>query len=186
MIELAEIFRRYGPQYRQQYGDRMPSSHLEAMKAIEACRTEALGGHIYFCDHCEETQYSYRSCKNRHCPKCQNDTAEQWLQKQRAFLLPEPYFMVTFTLPASLRALALRHQKLIYDLLFRTSAAALQELAYDRRFVGGQIGMMGVLHTWGRNLAFHPHVHYLVPGGGLAPDGQTWLTSRHIGTFSDI
>lgn len=179
MVELAEIFRRYGPAYREKFANRLLPSQRLTMQAVERCRTEALGGHIYFCDDCEASQYSYHSCKNRHCPKCQNDTAEQWLEKQQAFLLPVPYFMVTFTLPAALRALALHYQQRVYNLLFRTSAAALQQLAQDPRFIGGQIGMMGVLHTWGRNLAYHPHVHYLVPGGGLSPDGQSWLTSHH-------
>jgi hypothetical protein len=175
VIELADIFRRYGPQYREKYGERMPPSHRQAMAAIERCRTEALGGHVYTCDACEETVYSYHSCKNRHCPKCQNEAAEQWLVEQQDLLLPTPYFMVTFTLPADLKQLARSNQKSLYNILFRTSAAALQQLAQDPRFVGGQIGMVGVLHTWARDLSYHPHVHYLVPGGGLAADGH-WIT----------
>jgi hypothetical protein len=178
MIELAEIFRRYGPRYRAKFGERMLPSHRQAMRDIEQCRTEALGGHVYHCDHCDETRYSYHSCKSRHCPKCQNAAGQQWLERQQDLLLPVPYFLVTFTLPTELREITRRHQKLIYTLLFRTSAAALQQLAQDPRFVGGQIGMVGVLHTWTRDLTYHPHVHYLVPGGGLAPDGQTWLPSR--------
>lgn len=179
MIELAEIFRRYGQSYREKYGQRMPASQRQAMRAIEQCRTEALGGHVYICDACEEIRYSYHSCKNRHCPKCQHDTAQQWLAQQQALLLPMPHFMVTFTLPDELREVARRHPTLIYNLLFRASAAALQELAADPRFVGGQIGMIGVLQTWTRDLLYHPHVHYLVPGGGLAPDGHTWLPARN-------
>lgn len=179
MIELAEIFRRYGPQYRAKFGDRMPSSHLEAMQAIEDCRTEVLGGHVFTCDACDEVQYSYHSCQNRHCPKCQNEQGEDWLTKQQQLLLPLPYFMVTFTLPAELRPVARRHQKILYNLLFRASASALQELAHDPRFIGGQIGMMGVLHTWSRDLNYHPHVHYLVPGGGLSLDGQAWLPVKN-------
>jgi hypothetical protein len=178
MIELAEIFRRYGPRYRAKFGERMLPSHRQAMRDIEQCRTEALGGHVFHCDHCDETRYSYHSCKSRHCPKCQNAAGQQWLERQQDLLLPVPYFLVTFTLPTELREITRRHQKLIYTLLFRTSAAALQQLAQDPRFVGGQIGMVGVLHTWTRDLTYHPHVHYLVPGGGLAPDGQTWLPSR--------
>jgi hypothetical protein len=119
-------------------------------------------------------QYSYHSCRNRHCPKCQNENAQAWLEKQQEMLLPVPYFLLTFTLPAGLREFARRHSHLIYDLLFRLSAEATQLLAQDPRFVGGQVGMVGVLHTWGRNLAYHPHVHYLVPAGGLAADGKTW------------
>ena len=129
MIELADIFRRYGAQYRQKYGERMLPSHLKVMRAIEQCRTEALGGHIYQCDHCDDIHYFYHSCRNRHCPKCQNDQAEVWLARQQALLLPGPYFMVTFTLPEGLRTVARRNQKLVYNLLFRTSAAAVQELA---------------------------------------------------------
>jgi hypothetical protein len=148
------------------------------MWAIEHCRTEALGGHVYYCECCDETHYSYHSCRNRHCPKCQNEKGQQWLGKQEDSLLPMPYFMLTFTLPAELREVARRHQKLFYSLLFRASAAAMPKLALDPRFVGGKIGMVGVLHTWGRNLSYHPHVHYLVPGGALADDGETWLPAR--------
>ena len=179
MVELAHIFQAYGPAYRAKYGQQMLPSHHQAMVAIEQCRTERLGGQVYYCDHCQQSQYSYHSCRNRHCPKCQHQAGEQWLARQQAFRLPVPHFMVTFTLPEPLRAVARRNQKVIYQLLFRTSAAALQELAHDPRFIGGQIGMLGVLHTWGRNLSYHPHVHYLVPGGGLTPDGLTWLPARH-------
>ncbi|HEX9092043.1 MAG TPA: transposase, partial [Anaerolineales bacterium] len=121
--------------------------------------------------------YSYHSCRNRHCPKCQNENAQAWLEQQQAMLLPVPYFLLTFTLPAGLRELARRQPRLIYDLLLRMSADATQKLAQDPRFVGGQVGLVGVLHTWGRNLAYHPHVHYLVPAGGLAADGKTWLAA---------
>jgi hypothetical protein len=149
------------------------------MAAIEQCRTEALGGHLYTCDECDQIRYSYHSCKNRHCPKCQNEAGQQWLAKQQALLLPVPYFMVTFTLPEGLRRVARSQQRQVYDLLFQTSAAALQELAQDPRFVGGQLGFLGVLQTWTRDLAYHPHVHYLVPGGGLSADGQTWYRARN-------
>jgi len=148
------------------------------MRAIEACRTEALGGHVYTCPNCATTRYSYHSCRNRHCPTCQQDAAQTWLARQQELLLPVPYFLVTFTLPAGLRDVAARHQVVIYDLLFRASAAALQQLALDPRFLGGQIGMVGVLQTWTRDLRYHPHVHYLVPGGGLATDGRSWVTAK--------
>jgi hypothetical protein len=174
VVELAEIFREYGPAYRAKYGAEMLPSHHEAMWAIEHCRTEALGGHVYDCPDCDEVVYRYHSCRNRHCPKCQGEKAYQWLEQQHDLLLPVPYFMLTFTLPEGLRPVARSHQRLIYDLLFRTSAAATQQLARDPRFLGGQIGLVGVLHTWGRTLVFHPHIHYLVPGGGLAPDQHTW------------
>ena len=178
MVELAEIFRRHGPAYRARFGDRMPPSHLAAMQAIEQCRTEALGGHGYQCAECAELEYSSHACKNRHCPTGQNGDATRWLDTQRQLLLPVPYFLVTFTLPEPLRPVARSHQQGLYHLLFHTSAAALQALALDAKYVGGQIGMVGVLHTWTRDMAYHPHVHDLVPGGALAPDGTTWLTPR--------
>jgi hypothetical protein len=179
VIELAEIFRQHGPAYRDKFRGRIPASHLKAMAAIEQCRTEALGGHVYTCDDCGETRYSYHSCKNRHCPKCQNQAGQQWLEQQQALLLPVPYFMVTFTLPEGLREVARSNQRQLYDCLFQTSAAALQELAHDPRFVGGQIGFLGVLQTWTGDLAYHPHVHYLVPGGGLSLDGHSWRRTRN-------
>ena len=178
-LELADIFRRYGPSYRQKYASRMPSSHLKAMRAIEQCRTPALGGQVYRCPNCEQVQYSYHSCRNRHCPKCQNENAQRWLDKQQDLLLPVPYFLLTFTVPAGFNEVTRAHQRLFYDLLLKTSAAATQQLAQDPRWIGGQIGMVGVLHTWGRNLAYHPHVHYLVPGGGLSMNGQSWQTARN-------
>ena len=184
-IELAEILRQCGPAYGQKYAGSIPIHHLQAMQAIETCRTEALGGQVYICPDCEQVQYSYHSCRNRHCPKCQNENAQAWLEKQQEMLLPVPYFLLTFTLPAGLRELARRQPRLIYDLLFHMSAEATQQLARDPRFVDGQVGMVGVLHTWGRNLAYHPHVHYLVPAGGVASDGKTlrnsgqaWLAAR--------
>jgi hypothetical protein len=160
MTELAEIFHRHGPQYRAKFGDRMLSSHRRAMRAIERCRTAALGGHAYYCEECEETEYRYHSCRNRHCPKCQNGKAQQWLERQQDLLLPVAYFLLTFTLPSELRGVARSHQKRVYHLLFRTSAAAAQHppslgrrtkgLAGDPRFVGGQMGLVGVLHIlWG-------------------------------------
>ena len=174
MVELADIFRQYGAAYREKFAERMPPSHLAAMTDIEQCRTEALGGHVYVCPDCDETCYRYHSCRNRHCPKCQHDAAQRWLDQQHALLLPVPYFLLTFTLPEGLRSVARSNQKRIYNLLFQASAAATQQLAQDPRFIGGSIGMIGVLHTWTRDLNYHPHVHCLVPGGGLAPDGRAW------------
>jgi hypothetical protein len=178
-LELADIFRQYGPAYRQKYASRMPANHLKAMRAIEQCRTEALGGQVYVCTACGETRYSYHSCRNRHCPKCQNDKAQDWLVKQEDLLLPVPYFLLTFTLPARFNEVARSHQRLLYDLLFKTSAAAMQQLAQEPRWVGGQIGMVGVLHTWGRNLAYHPHIHYLVPGGAWEDTEKRWVPARN-------
>jgi len=178
-LELADIFRRYGPAYRQKHSAKLLPSHRQAMRAIERCRTAALGGQVYRCTVCGETRYSYHSCRNRHCPKCQHEQAQEWLQLQQTLLLPVPYFLLTFTLPAQLRPIARQNQKLIYNLLFRASAQATQQLARDPHFVGGQIGLVGVLHTWTRNLAYHPHVHYLAPGGGWSAEKQSWLQAHH-------
>jgi hypothetical protein len=178
-LELADIFRQYGPAYRQKYASKLLPSHRQAMRAIEHCRTPALGGQVYRCTACGETRYSYHSCRNRHCPKCQHEQAQAWLQTQQELLLGVSYFLLTFTLPSPFRLIACQNQKLLYDLLFRASARATQQLARDPRFVGGQIGLVGVLHTWTRALAYHPHVHYLVPGGGVSMDGQTWRRAHH-------
>jgi len=150
MVEVADIFRLHGPAYREKFGNRMLPSHRRAMQDIEQCRTESLGGQLYYCAQCDEQRYSYHSCKNRHCPKCQNQQANEWLQEQKDLLLPTHHFLVTFTLPAELRAVARSNQKTIYSLLFRASAQALQQLAQDPRFVGARLGMVGVLHTWTR------------------------------------
>lgn len=155
----------------------MLTSHRRAMQDIERCRTPALGGHVYTCPECEETEYLYHSCRNRHCPKCQQDKAQRWLKAQQDLLLPVVYFLLTFTLPEKLRSVSRSHQRLVYGLLFRVSAEAMQQLGRDERWVGGRLGMLGVLHTWGRNLAYHPHVHYLVPGGGIGAAGR-WRPAR--------
>jgi len=178
MLELADIFRVYGSAYRQKYGAKMLSSHHRAMAAIERCRTAVMGGQVYACEQCQFKRYSYHSCRNRHCPKCQNQAAETWLQKQQALLLPVGYFLLTFTLPAELRSVARSNQKLIYNTLFSSAASALQLLGSDPRFIGGQMGFLGVLHTWGRDLSYHPHVHFLVPAGGLSYDDLRWLPCR--------
>lgn len=178
-LELADILREYGAAYRQKYEGKLLPSHRQAMLAIERCRTPALGGQVYGCVSCQEFQFSYHSCRNRHCPKCQHEQTQDWLEVQRELLLPVPYFMLTFTLPSELRELASHNQKLVYSLLFRASAQAAQKLALDPHYVGGQIGLVGVLHTWTRNLFYHPHVHYLTPAGGLSSDGQTWLPVRN-------
>jgi len=172
MVTLGEIFRRYGSHYRDQFGAQMSSAQHQAMRAIEACRTEALGGHLYICPACATKCYSYHSCRNRHCPRCQHHAAQKWLAQQQARLLPAPYFLITFTIPASLRDVAHKDARTLYTLLFRASAAALQQLAHDPRFLGGQIGMIGVLQTWTRDLRFHPHIHYLAPAIALTPDGE--------------
>jgi putative transposase/transposase-like zinc-binding protein len=178
MPELADILRLHGPAYLAKYHVRLLPSHRRAMQDIAACRTAALGGHLYRCPQCQQDHYQYHSCKNRHCPKCQHEQVEHWLAQQRALLLPVGYFLATFTLPRGLRALARSHQKVVYDLLFRASQQALQTLAADPRYIGGTLGMLGVLQTWTRDLRYHPHVHYLIPGGGLAADGHTWRPAR--------
>jgi len=175
---LGEIFRRYGPAYREKMGERLSARERMAMAAIERCRTEALGGQVYTCPRCATVRYSYHSCRNRHCPTCQHDQAQTWLAKQQDLLLPVPYFLVTFTLPAELRTVARQHPRRLYGLLFRSSARALQQLAADQRFLGGQIGMVGVLQTWTRDLRYHPHIHYLVPAGAFASTEGRWVQAK--------
>ena len=158
----------------------MLPSHRRALRDILACRTEAMGGHLYACPDCGSHHYHYHSCRNRHCPQCQQSTGQDWLIKQQATQLPVPYFLLTFTLPASLRSFARSHQRLIYNLLFRLSAEATQQLAADPRYGGGQLGLLGVLHTWGRNLSYHPHVHYLVPALSQPTDGTFRLLKHNF------
>jgi hypothetical protein len=177
MLEVADIFRLHGPAYRAKFSARILPSHLRAMQDIEQCRTASLGGQLYYCAQCDQQRYSYHSCQNRHCPKCQNELANEWLQAQKELLLPTHHFLVNFTLPAELRAVARSHQKTIYHLLFRASSQALLQLALDPRFVGGRPGMVAVLHTWTRQLRYHPHVHFIVTGGGLTDDGR-WRSAR--------
>lgn len=180
MVELAEIFRRYGPDYIDRFGTKMPPSHRRAINDIIDCRTEQMGGHLYRCENpdCQHLVYAYHSCGNRSCPKCGQDKTQRWIEKQNHLLLPTHYFLVTFTLPCELRPVARSNQKVAYNLLFKSSAAALQQLAKDQRFGGGDIGMMGGLHTWRRDMGYHPHVHFIVPGGGLSPDRSKWLPSN--------
>jgi hypothetical protein len=179
MPELADIFRAHGPEYIAKFKDRMPTRHLDVIRDVVSCRTEALGGQLYHCPQCDDLHYRYHSCKNRHCPKCQNDTTNTWLEKQMNLLLPVSYFMATFTLPQSLRALARSNQGLIYNMLFKASSYALQKIAADPKYIGGLLGMVGVLQTWRRDLGYHVHVHYLIPGGGLSPDRKKWYPARY-------
>ncbi len=174
MIELAEVFRLHGPAYRMKFAGRIPRPHLRAMAAIESCRTPSRGGQVYLCKSCNDFRFSYHSCRNRHCPKCQGDEAARWLEKRQSLLLPAPTFLVTFTVPEQLRALVRSEPRALLDILFRSSSEALRKLAGDPRFLGGQIGCLGVLHTWARSLVDHPHVHYIVPGGALV--GDIWRT----------
>ena len=178
MLELADIFREYGPAYLETYGARMPPSHAKALQDIVFCRTEALGGEVFYCDHCAEFVYSYHSCGNRHCPKCGQDRADRWRDRQLQKLLPVPYFLVTCTLPHDLNPIARSNQTLISRLLFQSSAEALQTLARNPKWLGGHIGMVGALHTWDRSMGYHLHVHYLVPAGGLDPETGEWVASH--------
>jgi hypothetical protein len=178
VITLGEILRQYGPAYREKVGEHLPSRQRAAMAAIEQCRTEVLGGQVYTCPNCATVRYCYHSCRNRHCPTCQHGQAQRWLEQQQELLLPVPYFLVTFTLPAELRSVARQHPRRLYALLFRSSATALQQLAADPRFLGGQIGMVGVLQTWTRDLRFHPHIHYLVPAGAYGVAEGRWLPAK--------
>lgn len=178
MLELADIFREYGPAYRTKYGERMLPSHRKAMEDIVGCRTDVMGGHVYYCDACEERVYAYHSCGNRHCPKCGHDRADAWRNKQLRKLLPVTYFLVTCTLPHTLNDIAHSNQKLIYRLLFQTSAEALHTLALNPGWLGGQIGMVGALHTWDRSMGYHLHVHYVVPAGGIDPQTGAWKATH--------
>jgi Putative transposase/Transposase zinc-binding domain len=179
MPSVADVLRRYGGEYLEQFGATMPPGQKKVLRAIKACRTGALGTVIYACQSCGRSHAVGRSCGNRHCPTCQQDKTRIWLEKQLEHLLPCPHFLLTFTLPAELRALALSHQRVVYAALFEASSQALRALAADPKFVGtNRLGFFGVLHTWGRTLDFHPHVHYVVPGGGLSADGSCWMPSR--------
>ncbi len=177
-LEVADVMRTYGGQYLQAHGGRMPAIHRKAIGDITACRTPAMGGAMYYCRDCDRWQYSYHSCGNRNCNKCGNERAQDWLEKTGSLLLPVDHFMVTVTLPGDLRRMARSHQRLFYGLLMKCAAEALQTLGWDSRFVGGQLAMMGVLHTWGRDLSYHPHVHMIVAGGGLWKDDGLWLAAR--------
>ncbi len=177
MVELADIFRRYGEDYLRRFGDAVLPSHRRAIRDIIACRTPALGGQVYACDHCGHQHYVYHSCRNRHCPKCHATDTANWLAQRRTELLPVPYFHVVFTVPQELRSVARRHQQVAYGLMTKAAAASLMQLAANPRYVGGLVGVTAVLHTWTRTLVYHPHVHCLVPGGGVSPDG-CWLAAR--------
>ncbi len=172
MIEVADIFRQHGAAYRASH-TLLPSQE-RALRDIEHCRTEFFGGHVAQCDHCGHLRYAYHSCRNRHCPKCHGEQAEDWLERQRSLLLPVPHFLLTFTLPAELRFLAFGHQKEVYGALLRCAAASVLTLTADPRWLGAIPTVLAVLHTWTRAMLYHPHVHLLVSAGGLAADGQRW------------
>ncbi|WP_188484204.1 IS91 family transposase [Marivita lacus] len=177
-LEVADIFRRYGPAWRQANAGHVSLSQLKVMSAIEACRTEALGGHVAGCAKCGHHHIAYNSCKNRHCPKCQGPAARDWMEARAADLLPVEYFHVVFTMPAEIAKIAYWNKKVVYGLLFRASAQTVITIAADPRRMGARVGMTSVLHTWGSALTHHPHIHMIVPGGGLSPDGTRWVASK--------
>ena len=175
-LEVADIFRQYGPIYRE--SQRLSRNHLRVMRAIEVCRTAALGGHKDKCDKCSHLEISYNSCRNRHCPKCQTLRKEKWIEARSEDLLPIQYFHVVFTIPSELNPLVSMNRKVMNDLLFRSVSETLAELANDPKHLGARIGVTGILHTWGQNLMDHPHIHCVVTGGGLSPDGSRWVSCR--------
>jgi len=175
-LELADIFRLHGPAYRNAHS--LPLHQLKLMTAIETCRTPALGGVVEWCDHCQSGHVQYRSCRNRHCPKCQGLARQKWLQQRRTELLPVEYFHVVFTLPEELAAIAFYNKKLLYDLLFRIASETLLTIARDPKRLGVELGFFAVLHTWGQNLHFHPHLHCVVAGGGLSAGRRRFLPGR--------
>jgi len=174
-LEVAEIIRRHGDDYRKFRGKRMTPAEEYTMRMLAACRTAVLGGHLDRCDACGHQRPAYNSCHNRHCPKCQAAARAAWLRARQSELLPVPYFHVVFTLPGRLGPLALQNKVVIYNLLFQSAAETLQQIAADPRHLGAEIGILAVLHTWGQNLHHHPHLHCVVPGGGLAPDASRWI-----------
>ncbi len=177
-LEVADIFRDHGPAWRQANAGHVSLDQLKVMSAIERCRTAALGGHVAHCEDCAYTTIAYNSCRNRHCPKCQGAAAREWLAAREAELLPVPYYHVVFTLPAPIADIAYQNKAVIYDLLFKVSAETLLAIAADPKHLGARIGITSVLHTWGSALTHHPHVHMIVPGGGISPDGARWVSCR--------
>ncbi|MCP4303587.1 MAG: IS91 family transposase [bacterium] len=177
-LEVADILRRHGDAYRAAHGAHMGRVERRIMAAIEACRTAALGGHVEACDDCAHTRVAYNSCRNRHCPKCQGLTRAQWLADRQADLLEVPYFHVVFTVPAEVAAIAFQNKAEVYAMLFRAAAQTLKTIAADPRHLGAEIGFIAILHTWGQTLSHHPHLHCVVPGGGLAANGERWIACR--------
>ncbi|WP_319410931.1 IS91 family transposase [uncultured Cohaesibacter sp.] len=177
-LEVADIFRAHGPRYRRVHAGHLSLTQLKVMSAIETCRTAALGGHVVACDKCNHLHIAYNSCRNRHCPKCQGVAAREWMTSRIKDLLPVEYFHVVFTLPSLMADIAYQNKALVYDLLFKASTETLLTIAADPKHLGARIGMTSVLHTWGSAMTHHPHVHVIVPGGGLSPDGKRWISCR--------
>ena len=177
-LEVADVFRRYGAAYRQQHSASMSVTQRRVMTAIEVCRTAVLGGHLEQCDQCGHERNAYNSCANRHCPKCQSLARAEWLENRRSELLDTQYFHVVFTLPEQIAPIAYQNKKAVYGILFRAAAETLRTIAADPKHLGAEIGFFAVLHTWGQNLLHHPHLHCVVAGGGLSPDGTQWISCR--------
>jgi hypothetical protein len=177
-LEVADIFRGHGPAWRRAHAGHVSLGQLKVMSAIENCRTAALGGHVARCEECAHSQISYNSCRNRHCPKCQGAAAREWLADREAELLPVPYYHVVFTLPAPIAEIAYQNKAVIYGILFKAAAETLITIAADPKHLGARIGLTAVLHSWGAALTHHPHVHIIVPGGGISLDGQRWISCR--------
>jgi Putative transposase/Transposase zinc-binding domain len=177
-LDVADIFRAHGPAWRLAQAGHLSLGQLKVMSAIEACRTAELGGHVERCEDCARLQVSYNSCRNRHCPKCQGAAAQRWLEARQAELLPIAYYHVVFTLPAQIGDIAFQNKAAVYDILFKAASETLLTIAADPKHLGARIGLTAVLHTWGSALTHHPHVHCIVPGGGLSPDGQRWISCR--------
>jgi Putative transposase/Transposase zinc-binding domain len=190
-LEVADIFRDHGAAWRSANAGRISLGQLKVMSAIERCRTAALGGHVERCEKCSHTVIAYNSCRNRHCPKCQAAAAREWLAEREAELLPVPYFHVVFSLPAKIADIAYQNKAAIYDILFKASAEAMITIAADPKHLGARIGLLSVLHTWGSALNHHPHVHMIVPGGGISLDGARWVACRpdfllYVGVLSRL
>ncbi|MFY9327294.1 MAG: IS91 family transposase [Georgfuchsia sp.] len=177
-LEVADLFRQAGDAYRQQHAESLSRGQRGVMSAIEHCRTVVLGGHVEQCDHCGHQRIAYNSCRNRHCPKCQSLVRAQWLEDRQADLIPVEYFHVVFTLPETIAAIAYQNKAVVYDILFHATAETLRTIAATPKHLGAEIGFIVLLHTWGQNLQHHPHVHCVVPGGGLSADGERWVACR--------
>lgn len=178
-MKMNEIFQAYAPEYIERFGDLMPSDHRKVIDAIINCRTQYCGTMIYQCEKCGKTHIVYRSCGNRHCPNCQHHKTHQWLTKQVDRQLPGHHFMITFTVPQQIRRFIRSHQRACYAAMFKASSETIKKLVLDEKYIGGDLpGFLGVLHTWGRQLAYHPHIHYVVPGGALAKKDDRWHPSR--------
>lgn len=184
--EVADVFRRYGETYRNNHGASLSTAQRRVMTAIEVCRTAALGGHLERCDQCGQERNCYNSCRDRHCPKCQSLARAKWLEDRQAELLEVGYFHVVFTVPREIADIAYQNKELVLGILFRVTAETLRTIAADPKHLGAEIGFFAVLHSWGQNLQFHPHLHCVVPGGGLSPDGERWIPCRRPDFFLPV